>query len=123
MLKKSDRQNIEADVCLITSQQPDELFWLKMDYGCDFLRHWIGDDRAIDRKLMEQLPEFWAWWTQVWTNQDKRFVSRFKGRKACVKTYQAIHNPVGLAMYPNRAILEGYHRLIKRLANQILTEQ
>lgn len=115
--------NLDAQVCAIIEKDPDQIFWIRMEFGCDFLRHWIGDDLEEDRKLMEQLPDYWVWWNQTWENLDKRFVSRFEGRKVDAQVYKAIHNPKGIAMYPNRVIMEGYHKLIKRVANQHLTEQ
>lgn len=123
MIKEQTKSNIEAQVCEMIGKDPDQLFWIRMDFGCDFLRYWIGEELPDECKVMEQLPEYWNWWMQTWDMMDKRFVSRFKGRKVEPKIYLAIHNPKGMALYPNRVILESYHKLIKQLANQHLTEE
>ncbi len=123
MTNQKTTSELESQVCNIIGMESEKLFWIRMEFGCDFLRYWIGEDLPEECKEMELVPEYWSWWMQTWEMIDKRFVSRFKGRKADIKTYMAIHNPKGLALYPNRVILESYHKLMKELANQHLTEQ
>jgi hypothetical protein len=123
MIKQSAFTALDNEVCTILGIEQERLFWLRMESGCVFLEHWIGTELIEERKLMEQLPDFWTWWMQVWHTIDLRFANRFKGRNAEMKVYEAIHNPKTLAYRPNRVIMEGYHRLIKKQVNQPLTNQ
>ncbi|WP_420581971.1 hypothetical protein [Reichenbachiella sp.] len=114
MIHKTDISEMDQQICESLGIDQDQLFWLKLKHGCEFLQVWIGEEFAHDIKLMEKLPEYWAWWQQIWYNEDKRYLSKFKYHQ--LGSYINHHAPERIAYRPNSVVSESYHRLIKSLA-------
>lgn len=115
MITKEDIKSMDALICGKVGINSDTLFWMKLEYGCAFLKEWIGHEFKTDIKMMEAVPEFWAWWQQVWYNADKRYLSQFFNYT--MGSYKYAHDPKTLAYKPNSVVFECYHRLIKLIAS------
>lgn len=127
MIGAKDIAVMDELVCRALDMRIESLCWLKYEYGCAFLEHWIGDDRQ-GIAAMERLAEYWAWWKQAWMVRDKQYLSRYhvpvtyRGgalpwAAQMQAEYRAFHSPRDLAARPNSVVMAGYHRMIKELSN------
>ena len=117
MITRADIAAQDALVCRAIHLSAEDLFWMKLDRGCEFLRQWIGEEHVADIHLMEQLPEFWAWWQQLWYIRDRKFLAMY--HLPCLPVYERYHDPKRLTERPNSAIMASYHELIKTTTRKV----
>jgi len=111
MITKTDIAQMDARIAALFQVSGEFMFWLKFEMGCGFLVHWIGEENPEVIQMMEKLPQYWAWWNQVWYNRDKKYLSLYN--QYDLEVYKRFHDPERLADHPNLAILDSYHKMIK----------
>jgi hypothetical protein len=68
---------ITKDVRALFKLDEEELFFLKAEYGKNYLDIRFENEPKIAESLLKA-PAFWAWWCELWAERDRKLIQSCK---------------------------------------------
>jgi hypothetical protein len=121
MVNKDKIAELDIRIAKVTRLTQEQVFWTRLEMGCEFLQEWIGSENEKQIRDMEATPEFWSWWLQVWHLIDLRFLGFYEKHASesyideYRKHYRDMHHARNVNMRPNSHIMASYRKRIKDL--------